>query len=340
MSRVLVTGGNGFVGTNLVEMLQARGDEVTCLVRKSPRLERLKSLGARLAYFDGLGDESAIREAVANQQVVYHVAGATAALSRQRFYEINEQGPHNIAQACAEQPEPPVLVCVSSLAACGPVSSSGEPVREGDTPRPVSVYGRSKLAGERAVRQTADRVPTSIVRPGIVLGPADVNGFAMFRPIKRFGVHVTPGSGRQKFSIIHVTDLCRLIILAAERGRRIAVEENDESRALGCYFGTNDEFPSWAELGKMVAKALDRRRVLIVPVARPCVWMVAAAVQGVSQVIRRPLYLNWDKAREITAGSWICSPEAAKTELGFTPEAPLAERLRQTAQWYRDAGWL
>ena len=39
MSRVLVTGANGFVGSNLVEMLQAHGDEVTCLVRPSPRLE-------------------------------------------------------------------------------------------------------------------------------------------------------------------------------------------------------------------------------------------------------------------------------------------------------------
>jgi len=339
MSRVLVTGANGFVGTNLVEMLQARGDEVTCLVRQSPRLERLKSLGARLAMFENFSDRQAISRAASGQDVVYHVAGATKALTRRRLYEVNEHGTRQVAQSCAEQCHPPVLVYVSSLAACGP-STAERPRRESDPPEPVSQYGRSKLAGERAVRELSDRVPTTIVRPGIVLGPADVDGLAMFRSVQRFRVHVTPGSGRQRFSIIHVTDLCRLIILAAERGKRITVDETDDARGTGCYFGADEQSPSWAELGRMVSEALGRRWVLVVPVLRPCGWAVAGVVQMASQTIRRPLYLGWDKAREIAAGSWVCSTEAARTELGFSCEVSLPERLRQTAAWYREAGWL
>ena len=50
--------------------------------------------------------------------------------------------------------------------------------------------------------------------------------------------------------------------------------------------------------------------------------------------------MNLDKAREITAGSWICSARTAKEELGFSVGAPLLERLRQTAEWYRKEGWL
>ena len=50
--------------------------------------------------------------------------------------------------------------------------------------------------------------------------------------------------------------------------------------------------------------------------------------------------MNLDKAREITAGSWICSTRAAADELGFAIGASLADRLRQTADWYREAGWL
>jgi len=340
MNRVLVTGGNGFVGSNLAEMLRAHGEVVTCLVRRSPRLARLESLGARLAFFDGLADREAIRQALKDQDVVYHVAGATKALTRRTLYEVNQHGTRNVALACAEVPNPPVLVYVSSLAACGP-SKLLRPRRETDPPEPVSEYGRSKLAGECAVRELADRVPSTIVRPAIVVGPADVDGLAIFRSVGRWGIHVTPGSDHHRYSVIHVTDLCRLIMLAAQRGRRLVTKETDEAaRTQGCYFGTSGEYPTWPELGRMLGEAVGRRRVLTLPVPRPCVWPVAATVQAAAQVLRRPLYLNWDKAREIAAGSWVCSGQAAADELGFSVGAPLAERLKQTAAWYREAGWL
>ena len=339
MSHVLVTGANGFVGTNLVEMLQERGDEVTCLVRESPRLERLRSLGAKLTLIQGLDDIDAIQLAIAGQEIVYHIAGATKAIDRRCLYEVNEQGASHVARACANQSDPPILIHLSSLAAWGP-SLVDRPVHEGDPPHPVSEYGRSKLAGERAVRRWADRVPTTIVRPAIVLGPADVDGLAMFRPIKRFGVHVTPGSSTERYSVIHVTDLCRLLILAAERGRRIVPEETDQTRAVGCYFGTTDEYPTWGELGRIVGKALGRHDVLVVSIPKPIVWSVAASVETVSHAIRRPLYLNWDKVHEIMAGSWTCSPEAAVKELGMTFETPLDERLAETVAWYRETNWL
>jgi nucleoside-diphosphate-sugar epimerase len=72
----------------------------------------------------------------------------------------------------------------------------------------------------------------------------------------------------------------------------------------------------------------------------PLVQMVAAVGEVLSIVLHQPPVINLDKAREIAAGSWICSAEAARRELGFTVGAPLIERLRQTIQWYRRAGWL
>jgi hypothetical protein len=50
--------------------------------------------------------------------------------------------------------------------------------------------------------------------------------------------------------------------------------------------------------------------------------------------------MNLDKAREITAGHWVCSAERAAAELGFHVGAALPQRLRQTAEWYRREGWL
>ncbi len=216
MNRVLLTGANGFVGSNLAAALVARGDRVTCLVRDDARAERLQPLDVEMAHWRGLDDLDSLRRAVAGRDVVYHVAGATKAVGKAALFHVNHEGTQNVARVCAEQPHPPVLVYVSSLAAAGP-SSVDRPRVETDPLRPVSDYGRSKRAAELALRRHADRVPITIVRPPIILGPADREGLAMFRPVRRFRAHVAPRGGRHRYSLIHVGDLCELLILAAER---------------------------------------------------------------------------------------------------------------------------
>ena len=132
MSRVLVTGASGFIGSHLVDALVARGDQVTALVRKTSRVDRLESLGVALAHGD-LTDPGSLRAAMAGQSIVYHLAGLTRAVRAKQFYQVNELGVRNAAQACAGQPEPPVLVVVSSLAPAGP-SPRGRLRRESDPP--------------------------------------------------------------------------------------------------------------------------------------------------------------------------------------------------------------
>ena len=106
------------------------------------------------------------------------------------------------------------------------------------------------------------------------------------------------------------------------------------------YFAASDEHPTYAELGHMLRDAVGRRHVLILHVPLVGVWGLAALTAGAAHLLRRPFYLSLDKAREIAAGSWVCSAEAARRELGFAPGAPLRERLAETAAWYRAAGWL
>jgi len=81
---------------------------------------------------------------------------------------------------------------------------------EADPLSPVSHYGHSKRAGERAAARYADRVPITVVRPSIVLGEADVLGLPLFRSIARWGVHAVPGFRRPRFSLIHADDLRRI----------------------------------------------------------------------------------------------------------------------------------
>jgi nucleoside-diphosphate-sugar epimerase len=58
------------------------------------------------------------------------------------------------------------------------------------------------------------------------------------------------------------------------------------------------------------------------------------------RITSRPHYLNLDRARDLTAGHWICSSEKAHRDLGFVCAAPLEDSIRQTADWYREHGWL
>ena len=112
MTRVLVTGASGFVGSHLAEALAARGDEVVCLVRKTSKTDRLRRLGVRLVSGD-VTDPASLAGAVRGVQTVYHVAGATLVLRRRQYYEVNQQGVGNVARVCAERETPPVLVTVA-----------------------------------------------------------------------------------------------------------------------------------------------------------------------------------------------------------------------------------
>ena len=169
MAKVLVTGGTGFIGRHLVERLVERGDDVTCLVRNVKRAAVLGDLDVRSAIGD-VTDAESLDDAVAGAEVVYHLAGATLVFSAEQFHRVNETGARNVADACAAQSTPPVLVFVSSLAAAGPTTPE-QPRVESDLPNPVSNYGKSKWAGEQRLMEMAAKLPITIVRPPIVIGP-------------------------------------------------------------------------------------------------------------------------------------------------------------------------
>jgi len=336
MSRALVTGATGFIGHHLVEALLRTEARVRCLVRRTSGIDRLERMGVEFVHGDVI-EPASLRSAVANLDVVYHLAGITKALDRGQMMCVNEQGTRNIAEACRSQSTPPVLIVVSSLSAAGP-SAIDRPRSEQDCLHPVSAYGRSKRAGEVAALSMADHVPTTIIRPPIVFGEGDLDLLRMIWPIVRFGIHPVPWLRAKRFSLIHADDLARALILAAERGRRLHSDE--AGSADGYYFVAHDEHPTYAELGRRIARAAGRRKARVIRFPRAAAWATAGAAELVARLRGKPMIVNLDKAREAVAGSWTCSALAAREQLGFEPAASLDERLRQAVAWYREQGWV
>lgn len=334
MTRAFVTGATGFIGGHLVRALVDRGDDVVCAVRPTSNTSALDPLGVRYAVAD-VNDPDSLRAPCADADVVYHLAAMLRQPWHADFLTTNADGARNVATACAAAPNPPVMIAVSSLAAAGP-ARDGMPVDETVTPRPVSRYGESKLRGERAVAELAADVPVTVVRPPMVLGEGDRMALPMFRTAAR-GFQVVPIRG--PLSLVYVGDLAQLLIAAADRGERM-LPPNGATNGKGIYFGAFADHPTLQDMGDLIGASLGRSRVRAIRPPALLLKALGAIGEEVGKRLDRATMFNRDKIREAMAAPWLCTADKARQQLGFETPETIATRLAQTAEWYRDQGWL
>ena len=324
--KVFITGGTGFIGSHLAEALLARGyGTVRCLVRSE--LKWLEGLGVEVVHGD-LMDGAALREGVRGVDYVYHVAGVTRTPDWAVYERANVVATVELLRAVEEvNPGVEKVLVTSSLAAVGPCEGG---VADETTPlAPISNYGRSKAEMERAVAPFFARLPLVVVRPPAVYGPREADIYTFFKTVK-YGVCPMVGDGREaELSLVHVRDLVRGMIDAAEH----------PSTAGETYFLSSDDFYSWREV-KAAATAALGRGALTIPVPRGLVGAVGAGVEAVSKVVGAYPPLNREKAREILETCKMCSVEKARRDFGYRQQVPLDEGVRETVAWYRAEGWL
>lgn len=323
----LVTGATGFIGSVVAQKLLEQGYRVKCLARATSNRRWLANLQVEFVIGDLFADEELLKACDEVTHII-HLAGLTKARHKQEYFRANSEGTANLLRVASRAAKGlSRFVYVSSQAAAGP-SIDGNPVTEDDPPHPVSIYGESKLLGERACVEMAARVPWTIVRPPAVYGPREHDIFAYFQQVNR-GFRLQLGAGERWMSIVHVDDLARGILTAAQHPK--SVEET--------YFIANADPCEWSRVGELIAKALGRKTLrVILPTFVASV--LAAASEAVSAVTRKPALLGFDKMRELQQPGWICSSQKIAAQLGFQCTVPLEEGMARTAAWYREHGWL
>lgn len=324
--RVLVTGGTGFIGSHLVATLAAQGCKPRVLVRSTSNTASLMSQGVE-CIVGGLDDLDSLVRAVRGVEMVIHLAAVTRARSEKEYFQVNAEGTQNLVNALrTAQPRPRRLVYVSSLAAAGP-SVGGVQIEIGDVPRPITAYGRSKLAGEAACLTIADEMEVLILRPPAVYGPGDRDLFRCFQ-MATHGILPVPTGPTRLIQFIHVHDLRNALLCA------VTAEQ-----ASGVYHVAEAQPYAWGQITDWLAKAVGRQ-VWAVRVPQWSIRAAAAVSEFGAAMVGRATIFNREKAEELLAPGWLCETEAVKRDLGFEVRIPLPQGLVGTASWYREHGWL
>ena len=325
--KILLTGASGFVGSHILDSLRTRGLAIALLLRSASSKQFIAShLPDSEVRPGSISDPESLRQAMSGITHVIHCAGATKAVRTAGLYEANVTGTRNLVAAInAQGGQVQRLVHISSLAAAGPALPE-RPACEGDTPRPVSEYGKSKLAGEMEVRSHC-RTEHVILRPPAVYGPRDRDFLHTYRVVKR---HLLPRpSGTQALSLVFVRDLAEAVMTCL----------NHSAAAGKTYFVAAREIVTPRAIAGEIAAQMNCW-TLPVPLPTPLWWPICLVQEAVSRLTGRPNVLSLQKFAELRAPGWVCDPTRLQLETGCSCPTTLKQGIAETLNWYRKHNWL
>lgn len=323
-----VTGGSGFIGTNLVFELIKRHYSVSCLVRSQTQARHLQHKDIELLPGD-LNNPTSLGEHIQKADIVFHVAGTTKAVRKSDYFKGNLDTTRNLIQLVTQHaPSHQKLVYISSQAAAGPCAKAPGVKESTPDSLPVSAYGRSKKEAEKVVLSIADRFPVVILRPSIVFGPRDHGMKPLFKATSH-GFLIKSGLRDFPVSLIYVDDLVKAILLAGTR----------DAANGKTFYVTDGKSYTWDMLLRTIASQVNPR-ALTLKIPLSIIWMGCQAGGLFGHLFKNPQDLNPDKWFEIKQDGWICSSLRIQSELGFLPQWTLENGVKETVAWYRKSGWL
>jgi len=289
MEKLLFTGGTGFLGKNVMPLLQHQYEITTCGITPDDMLK------ANLA--------KDVPELPEKYDVVLHACGKAHVVPRteeekQAFYDVNYQGTVNLCNALEKVGVPKALVFISTVAVYG--CEFGELIDEYQPLKGDSPYAKSKIMAEEFLTKWCldHQVRLGILRPSLLAGrDAPGNLGAMVNGIRK-GFYMNIAGGKVIKSILMAEDIARLVPLLEEKG--------------GIYNVCDTRQPSFGEISESVAKQLGKGKPLNIPY-----WM-AWCMAKVGDILGSKAPINSYKLEKMTK-SLTFSNEKAKHELGWEP---------------------
>ena len=284
---VTVFGGAGFVGTQIVQLLAARGHRIRVAVRRpdlAGHVRMLGTVGQIVPIQANIRNMASIERAVAGSDIVINLVGIGASSGAQTFEAVHVEGARSIAQA-AKAAGVRALVHMSALGV--------------DTAAEISQYAASKLAGEQAV---FGAFPSAVVmRPSILFGPGD-GFFNLMAGLARLFPVLPLIGGDSKFQPAYVGDVAEAFVLAAE----------GQLKSGKIYELGGPQVETYRQLMDRVQREAMRNRPLL-----PLSFGIARLMAGVMSILPFPPLLTADQVELLSVDN-VVSAAAIKEKRTLT----------------------
>jgi dihydroflavonol-4-reductase len=327
--RVLVTGSNGFIGKNLVNELIKQNPDITihCLVRRPQDSSNPKIKNFTVDYLRP--DTLLNSDAFTAIDYIYHVAGVTKSHTMKGFIAGNTIPTENLVQTIVQKKiKLKRFLLVSSQAAGGPADSLDHYKTEADADAPIDAYGRSKLAAEQLLKKAGDTIPYTILRPGAVYGPYDVDFYNVFK-MAQSHFSIFAGVKHKYVSLVYIKDLIPAIVDAAQ----------SEAAKNKTYYLCDDTAVTWKEIHDAIFQITGRSKI---DISLPYTPILLASYLGslVSVVTGKATIFNHQKVIFSRPEYWIASNLRAKQDFAYQSRYHYTEGFKETYEWYQENGWL
>jgi nucleoside-diphosphate-sugar epimerase len=322
---ILITGGNGFLGRNLVLALQERGDSVRVLASFRGSTFWLEQRGVTIFRGD-IRDSEVLTAAMRGADAVFHLAAMIRVWGAiQDSYAVNVTGTENVCRV-ALAAGVRRLVHISSAMVYN--MAIGRPVTEDEPLEPLDEpYSMTKAEGDKLVqRMTAeDHLPAVIIRPGTLLGPGDHLNFGRTADRMRAGKGIIVGSGNNAVPFVYIADVVQALLLAL-----------DNERAVGQVYNIGNDQPLTQE---QFLSAIAQEIGVAPPHIHVPYYLMYTAAYTAERVAtlsgsRIPPAVTRHGVKIFGADSRL-SIDKARRDLGYAPQVPLREGVRRTAIWYQ-----
>jgi nucleoside-diphosphate-sugar epimerase len=312
---VLVTGGAGFLGINLVRHLLAQGCQVTSLDLATFDYPDVVDQ-VRVVTGD-IRDRVAVSEAMRGVNAVVHTAAALPLYPPEEIFSTDVDGTRIVLETALEQGVPRV-VHISSTAVYG--IPDHHPLLETDRLDGVGPYGKAKIAAEMIAVQFRERgLVVPVLRPKSFVGPERLGVFALLYDWALDGRNFPMiGSGRNRYQLLDVADLCDAIWLCLT----LPAARVNHTFNIGAA-----EFQTMGQDYQAVLDAAGFGKRIIGFPAAPAIW----ALRLLDRLGLSPLY-TW--VYETAAKDSFVSIKRARELLGWEPRYSNQQALLRNFEWY------